>query len=86
MLKYLLLAVVVVWLFYSPALRGLRGKAPQARPPSPPPVGPRPDPHQETMVRCAHCGVHLPESDALTSAQGLPYCSATHRDAGPRQA
>jgi uncharacterized protein len=37
-------------------------------------------------VRCAHCGVHLPESEAVTSAQGLPYCSGAHREAGPRQA
>jgi len=37
----------------------------------------------EDMVACAHCGVHLPASLALL-AQGRNYCSALHRDAGPR--
>jgi uncharacterized protein len=30
------------------------------------------------MVQCAHCGVHLPATDALKGAKGL-YCSAPHR-------
>lgn len=33
----------------------------------------------ERMVRCATCGVHLPESDALADA-GRHYCSTAHRD------
>jgi uncharacterized protein len=37
----------------------------------------------EEMVACAHCGVHLPRSEALHSGR-LAYCSAAHRDAGPR--
>ncbi len=37
----------------------------------------------EGMVACAHCGVHLPRSEAL-AAGGRSYCSAAHRDAGPR--
>lgn len=36
----------------------------------------------EKMVTCAHCGVHLPESDALLDG-GRAYCNAAHRDAGP---
>ena len=36
----------------------------------------------EDMVACAHCGVHLPRSDAL-AARGLHYCIAAHRDAEP---
>jgi uncharacterized protein len=34
----------------------------------------------EDMVSCAHCGVHLPRSEAL-AARSLHYCSAAHRDA-----
>ena len=30
------------------------------------------------MVRCRHCGVHLPESDAVRGALG-PYCGNEHR-------
>lgn len=36
----------------------------------------------EPMVRCAHCGVHLPASDAVTAA-GLVYCCPAHRELGP---
>ncbi|GAB2816419.1 hypothetical protein GCM10027276_16780 [Comamonas piscis] len=31
----------------------------------------------EPMVNCAHCGVHLPQSDAIRY-QGLHYCSQAH--------
>lgn len=36
------------------------------------------------MLRCAHCGLHLPEADALHDAAQRPYCSSAHRSAGPR--
>ena len=36
--------------------------------------------HGELMVRCEHCGVHLPASEAV-SAEGRSYCSVEHRDA-----
>ena len=34
----------------------------------------------EDMVRCAHCGVHLPKSESI-HADGQFFCSAEHRDA-----
>lgn len=34
----------------------------------------------ENMVRCARCGVHLPQGESL-EAGGLHYCCAAHRDA-----
>jgi uncharacterized protein len=37
----------------------------------------------EVMLACAHCGVHLPASDAVPLGERA-YCSAAHRDAGPR--
>jgi len=87
MLKYLLIALALVWLFHSPALRGLRGTLkgdrPTPRPPAPPPPT---TPTQEAMVRCAHCGLHLPESDALSDGAGRVFCSPAHRQAGPRPA
>lgn len=36
----------------------------------------------QNMVACAHCGVHLPESDALREGKRF-YCCAAHRDQGP---
>ncbi|MCA3238681.1 MAG: PP0621 family protein [Curvibacter sp.] len=70
-MKFLLLLAVVLlvaWLWRS----GRRNEPPQraAQPPAKP--GP------QEMVRCAHCGVHLPHGEALVGRIGL-YCSAEHR-------
>ncbi len=37
-----------------------------------------------TIVACAHCGVHLPQSDALTNRAGQHFCGEPHRLAGKR--
>ncbi len=37
-------------------------------------------PATEDMVRCAHCGVHLPKGESV-QADGRFFCSAEHRDA-----
>jgi len=34
----------------------------------------------EDMVRCAHCGVHLPKGESVQD-DGHSFCSARHRDA-----
>ncbi|MFO7592874.1 MAG: PP0621 family protein [Pseudomonadota bacterium] len=34
------------------------------------------------MVKCAHCGIHIPAEEAL-ERDGHFYCSPEHRDAGP---
>jgi uncharacterized protein len=34
------------------------------------------------LVRCAHCGVHLPQAEAIGDGQHY-FCSAAHRDKGP---
>jgi uncharacterized protein len=34
----------------------------------------------EDMVRCAHCGVHLPKGESI-QAKGHFFCGAEHRDA-----
>jgi uncharacterized protein len=36
----------------------------------------------EAMLKCAHCGIYLPASEAL-ERRGLSYCSTEHRDARP---
>lgn len=80
LLLVLLTVLAVVWL-----LRGARQST--KRRDLPPAAGddrPRtPGAAVQTMVRCAHCGMHLPAADAIRHAQ-LPYCSAAHRKAGPR--
>jgi len=44
---------------------------------------PRAGPSGE-LVRCAHCGVHLPRGEART-ADGRDYCSEEHARLGPRR-
>ena len=36
-------------------------------------------PASEVMVRCAQCGLYLPESDAFKRGDDV-YCSPAHRD------
>jgi uncharacterized protein len=33
----------------------------------------------EDMVRCTHCGVHLPKGESVRS-EGRDFCSVEHRD------
>jgi uncharacterized protein len=70
-MKFLLLLAVVLlvaWLWRSSRREGSPKRA--AKPP--------PGPGPQEMVRCAHCGVHLPHGEALVGRIGL-YCSAEHR-------
>lgn len=47
------------------------------------PQAPRRKPAAQTMVSCAHCGLHLPEAEAVEGDGGRHYCSAEHRRLGP---
>ena len=64
-LIFLLLAVVVVWA----VLKSYR--KPRARDQAPRAAAP------EDMVRCTHCGVHLPRSESHASGGNL-FCSEDH--------
>lgn len=44
----------------------------------------RPAPGPQAMVSCAHCGLHLPQPDALEGEGSRHYCCAEHRRLGPR--
>lgn len=46
------------------------------------PRAPRPDGQAGDLVRCAHCGLYLPRSEAH-GAGGRLYCSAEHARLGP---
>lgn len=73
-MKFLLVLVVVVvllWLMF-----GRRRGNTAARKPAAPPA-------PAAMIACAHCGVHLPQSDAVGSGAQW-FCSEAHRLAGPR--
>jgi uncharacterized protein len=73
-IRFLILAAAVALLLWLVFGRSRRAR----RPPAPPPSA-----RSESMVVCAHCGIHLPASEALRLGEQA-YCSAAHRDAGPR--
>lgn len=75
----LLALLLLVWL----VLGSIRRRGDRVQRPDPPAAPPPPVTALEGMVACAHCGVHLPLSLALTN-QGRVYCSSAHREAGPR--
>jgi uncharacterized protein len=56
----------------------------QARPRQAPPRPMPPVAAPEAMVRCAHCGIHLPRSEAVL-VQGQTWCSAEHAKLGVRK-
>lgn len=69
-MKYILLLVLGLLLVYW-ILKSYRRRV--QRPGAPPPAT-----GSEDMVRCEHCGVHLPRSESLTT-QGRFYCTPEHR-------
>jgi uncharacterized protein len=76
LLSWILLAFAgwLVWKFVVISQRkaGRSGSGGAAPPP--------PGDSVEKMVSCAHCGVHVPASEAVV-AGSLSYCCAAHRDA-----
>lgn len=77
-MKFLvLILVVLVVVMLAKAARGRLGQ----RSGDELPPAPRRDaaaPEGEVMLACAHCGLHLPRSDALPGRGGV-YCSEGHR-------
>ena len=47
------------------------------------PTAPRRDDVVEDMVKCAHCGVNLPRSEAIYSG-GEFFCTPEHRQLGKK--
>ncbi len=67
-MKYLLLLTIVAVIWWA-----WKKRSPQP--------GKRPSPaarDPERMVVCAHCGVHLPQSESVTE-NGACFCSDAHR-------
>lgn len=46
------------------------------------PATPSPMALPQNMLACAHCGVHIPQADALMAGDHA-YCCAEHRRLGP---
>jgi uncharacterized protein len=73
-MKYLVLLIVLVV-----AIGFWRNKRESSVAVHTPPANP---PKPQDMVACAHCGLHLPYSDAVVQ-RGMTYCCAEHLSAGP---
>ncbi len=69
-LVVLLVIALGIWLWQ----RGRRREVP-------PPAAPKPRVGApQAMLRCAHCGLHLPSADAVAGQRGA-YCSTAHLQA-----
>lgn len=70
-MKYLLLLLIIALaLWLARQGRGSRRTTPP-RPSDAPPAA-------QTMVACAHCGIHLPRDEALPGPGGTYYCGEAH--------
>ena len=73
LLLWLVLILIVLHL-----LRRNKGKPPTVHD-----VRPSDGATAELMVRCEHCGIYLPQSEAVSGSRGVAYCSAAHRALHP---
>ena len=68
-LIWLLVILLAIWAFKRS--RRVNSDAPKDQPPAPPAT-------PANMAVCLHCGIHLPQDEAVTGEKGL-YCSTDHR-------
>jgi uncharacterized protein len=66
----LLIAIILLWQWRH--ARGGTSNPSQRKKPAPP--------EALSMVRCAQCGLHLPEQESIQGQKGV-YCSVAHRQA-----
>jgi uncharacterized protein len=66
---------LIIWLLYRMFQRMLNKPETTQNEPQEKPSG--------RMVKCAHCGIHIPQDEALEQDEHY-YCSPEHRDAGPQ--
>ncbi|MDD2546485.1 MAG: PP0621 family protein [Burkholderiaceae bacterium] len=74
-MKYLVLMAVlaIAW--------GVWRKQRRPSPPGQPPAAAPTTASPQDMVACAHCGLHIPRTEALGTDQ-KPYCCADHQRRG----
>ena len=74
-----LLIVLAAFLWFNHAQKKRLKKRAEADAAKAPPAAA----HLETIVACAHCGLHVPASDATVSETGASFCSEAHRRLHP---
>ena len=77
-MKYLIILLVVLAVVWW--LTRIRDRVP---PPPPRATREAGGDKPAVMVRCEHCGLHLPRDEALPGPESGFYCSDAHRRLGP---
>ncbi|EGP47094.1 PP0621 family protein [Achromobacter insuavis] len=83
--KLLFWIVIIIGVLFVARIAGRMAAARQEGPAGGRPQGKAGQPAArapEAMVRCAHCGIHLPRSEALLQG-GQTWCSQEHARLGP---
>ncbi|HTN67281.1 MAG TPA: PP0621 family protein [Burkholderiaceae bacterium] len=62
-------AILVMWLMRSKTTPSTRSGRTNAGNPK----------NAESMLQCAHCGIHIPASEAVRDPAGVVFCSDAHR-------
>ncbi|WP_208622029.1 PP0621 family protein [Bordetella genomosp. 12] len=75
---FAILVVLTVWRM----LNARNGRSPRAGAAPRRPGGPPAAKAAEPMVRCTHCGIHVPRSEAVLQ-NGQTWCSLEHARLGP---
>lgn len=73
----LLVVFLIVWLVRG-GRPGRSAPGPTTPPPPPADTGNPAGAPPDTIVACAHCGLHLPRADALPGRGGV-FCGEAHR-------
>ncbi|MVW70308.1 PP0621 family protein [Bordetella sp. 15P40C-2] len=82
LLIWVIIILAVMMVMRIVAARNSTRHTTRQSPPKPPARQPGQGP-VESMVRCAHCGIHLPRSEA-TLLDGKTWCSQEHARLGER--
>lgn len=78
------IVVIIGGLFVARLLARQAAKQDQPRVPPTAPSKNKAAATPESMVRCAHCGIHMPRSEALL-LHGKTWCSKEHAKLGIRE-
>lgn len=73
----LVLLAVIAWVGFSLVKRALIQRSPEDKSKVAPKTPDESAKNAENMVKCAHCGVHLPVSEAFL-VKDVFYCSKAH--------
>ncbi|MBM6549676.1 PP0621 family protein [Marinomonas ostreistagni] len=69
-----ILVFAVGWIIYRQFMKVLTSK-------SQTPAKKSEQPHEEAMVKCAHCGTFIPKNHAIYNHEQLPFCTLEHQQA-----